>query len=153
MCAVCFPSKPLLSSSSTSSSKPITSHIIIPPEDIIYLYFDSVTTSLDSPISTWSGGSVIHFVFKIDFRNCHIAFFLLSNILLQYTTPPRILYHLHLLNNMYTNTLYNSLIVTPACSVNQHSSLELIMVSIIKPKDCIDTPASPNLVMVSSILP
>ena len=54
---------------------------------------------------------------------------------------------------MYTNTLYNSLIVTPAYSVNQHASLELIMVSIIEPKDCIDTPASPNLVMVSSILP
>ena len=80
-------------------------------------------------------------------------FFLLSNTLLQYIMLHHILYHLYLLKNIYTNTLYNSLIVTPAYSVNQYSSLELIMVPIIKPKGCIDTHASPNLVMVSSILP
>ena len=51
-------------------------HHIVPPEDILWLPFDSITTSLDSLLSHWPANSVRHYIFETDFRHYHLSTFL-----------------------------------------------------------------------------
>ena len=53
-----FTSSSILQSYSVSSTIASTFHPIVPPEDIIWLSFDSITISFDSLLSLWPGGTV-----------------------------------------------------------------------------------------------
>ena len=67
-----------------------TFHHTISPEDILWLSFDSITTSFGSLHSLWPGGSVTNFVFKRNLWHHHIAYFLFISMLRTCTTISRL---------------------------------------------------------------
>ena len=69
-----FTSTPTLQSCSTLLPNPLVFHHIVPPKDIIWLSFDSVTTSLESLLSRWSGGSVRRYMFETNLQHHHLSF-------------------------------------------------------------------------------
>ena len=75
-------------------------HHIVPPEDILWLPFDSITTSLDSLLSHWPANSVRHYIFETDFRHYHLSTFLSPSPPPQYTTLSHLSYHPQLLKNI-----------------------------------------------------
>ena len=58
-----FTSSSILQSYSVLNTITSTFHPIVPPEDIIWLSFDSITTSFGSLLSFWPGGTVTYFRF------------------------------------------------------------------------------------------
>ena len=60
--------------------KPPLFHHIIPPKDIRWLSFDSVTMPIGSLLSHWPAGSVHHYIFETDLRHYHLSTFLSSSL-------------------------------------------------------------------------
>ena len=77
-----FTSPSILQSYSVPKPMAHTSHHIDPPEDIIWLSFDSITTCFGSLLSLWPGGMVTDFRFE---KTCTIIVLLPSS--------PNLLYH------------------------------------------------------------
>ena len=92
-----FTSKSILQSYSIPKPISNTFHHIIPPEDIIWLSFDSITTSFWSLLSLWPGGTVTEFKFETTLRNRRIASFYSASTLPQYTTLFHLFHHFKLL--------------------------------------------------------
>ena len=81
-----------------------TLYHIVPPEDIIGLSFDSITTSFGSLLSLWPGGTVTDFKFETALRNHRIASFFSPSILPQYTTLSHLLHHFKLFKNICSSS-------------------------------------------------
>ena len=79
---IIFVSTPILQSVTTLQHKPLIFHHIVPPEDILWLSFDSITASLESPLSRWSGGFVLHYIFETDLRHQDLSILIIISTLL-----------------------------------------------------------------------
>ena len=75
-------------------------HHIFPPEYILWLSFDSVTTSHRSLLFNWSDVSVRHYIFETDLRHYHLSTSLLSSPQPKYTQLLHLFYNLQLLKNI-----------------------------------------------------
>ena len=90
----------------TVQSYPITKltspnfHNIVPPENILWLSFDPITTTFASLLFQWLGGTVTPFSFEIDITHHHISSFMPQLISPTYTTLSYLLYHLHLFKGL-----------------------------------------------------
>ena len=89
-----FTSTPISQSCSAHSPKPHNFHHVVPPEVIIWLLFDTVTTSFDSLSLSLVEGSVTNFPFEMDPKYYHISFFFSSSTPSTYTTLSNLLHHL-----------------------------------------------------------
>ena len=70
-----FTSPSILQSYSVPKPIAYTLHHIVPPENIIWLSFESITTSFGSRLSLWLGRTVIDFRFEINLHHHRIASF------------------------------------------------------------------------------
>ena len=75
-------------------------HPIVPPENILWLSFDPVTTSFASLLSKWPGGSVTSYSFETDVTHHHISYLMSSATSSTYTTLSHLLFHLRLLKGL-----------------------------------------------------
>ena len=85
------------------SITPPTSHIfyhIIPPENMLWLSFDLIISSLASLLFKWPWGTVTPFSFETDITYHHIFSFISSSISPTYTTLSHLLYGLHLFKGL-----------------------------------------------------
>ena len=91
---------------SHSVPKPIsnTLHHIAPPEEIIWLSFDLITTNFGSLLSLWSGGTVADLKFKTTLRNYRIASSFSPSTLPQYITLSHLLHRFKLFKNMCSSS-------------------------------------------------
>ena len=89
-------------------------HPITPPENILWLAFDPVTTSFTSLLSKWPGGSVTSYSFETDVTHHHIASFMSSATSSTYKTLSHLLFHLRLLKGL-SCTLFTMIDATQAC--------------------------------------
>ena len=91
-------------------------HPIVPPENILWLSFDPVTTSFASLLSKWLGGSITSYSFETDVTHRHISSFMSSATSSIYTTLSHLIFHLRLLKGLP----YKSFIMidaTQACKI------------------------------------
>ena len=91
-----FTSSSILQSYSVPKTIAHTFHEIVPPEDISWLSFDSITTTFGSLLFLWPGGMVTDFRFQTNLHHHRIASFFSKSTLPQYTT---LSHHLHLLHH------------------------------------------------------
>ena len=96
---ICFVSNFFLKFSSTSKTTPISSHRIIPSEDILWLSFNSVTISLGSLFLILIRRFYCQLFFETLLRHHYISSFLSSDSLPKSTTLYYFLHHLQLLKN------------------------------------------------------
>ena len=96
-----FISAPILQSVPSLRHKPPILHHIVPPENILWWSFDSVSTSLDPLLSHWTDGSIRHYIFENDLRHYHLSTFLSSSPQPKYTKLSHLFYHLQLLKKYY----------------------------------------------------
>ena len=76
-----FTSPSIHQSYSVLKSTAHTFHHIVPPEDIIWISFDSITTSFGSLLFLWSRGTVTCFRFETNLYHHRIASFLTKSTL------------------------------------------------------------------------
>ena len=140
---------------SYSVSNTITSifHHIVPPEDIIWLSFDSITTSFDSLLFLWPGGTVTDFRFKTDLHHRRITSFFSKSTLPQYTTLSHLLHHFHLFNNNLSSSHLETL---KKCIHHDRNILTLASglttdVASLRKKDVLDNLASGLTTGVTSL--
>ena len=76
-----FTSPSILQSYSVSKTIAHTFHHIVPPEDIIFFSFDSITTSFGSLLSLWPGETVTDFRFETNLYYHRIASFFFKSTL------------------------------------------------------------------------
>ena len=88
---------PIAQPYSALSPKTYTFHHIVLPEVIMWLFFDTVTTSFGFLLFLWSGDSVTNFSFETDPKNYHIYSFLPSSTPSTSITLSHSLHHLQLL--------------------------------------------------------
>ena len=101
------------------------------PEDILWLYFDSVTAFPDSLLSHWPDGSVRHYILETDLRHYHLSTSLSSSPPPKYTTLSHLFYNLQLLKNLtvdltLSTALSTSLPMAPPTELPIVSRLVLI---------------------------
>ena len=91
---------------SYSVPKPIahTFHHIVPPEDIIWLSFDSITTSFGLLLSLWPRGTVTDFRFETNLHHYRISSFFSKSTLPQYTIFSHFLHHFKLFKNICSSS-------------------------------------------------
>ena len=94
-----FTSSSILQLYSVSKTFTPTFHHIVPPEDIIWLSFDSITTSFGSLLSLWHGGTITDLRFEIDLHHHRIASYFSKSTLPQYTAFSHLLHHFNLFKN------------------------------------------------------
>ena len=75
--------------------------ISVPPDNITWLYFDSIHHSFRSYLQPWPDGIVKHCMLETDPLHFRIATYFHSNSYLHFTTFPHLFHHLHRLHRLH----------------------------------------------------
>ena len=126
---------------------------LFPLKNIIWLSFDSITTSLGSLFFLWPGGTVADFRFETDLYHHRIASFFSKSNLAQYTTLSHLLHHFNLFKN---NRSSSHLDTQKQCIHHDRNTRTLasgltIDVASLRKKDVLDNLASGRTTDVASL--
>ena len=75
--------------------------ILVPPDNITWLYFDSILHSFRSQLQPWPYGIVKHCMLETDPLHFRIATYFHSNSYLHFTTFTHLFHHLHRLHRLH----------------------------------------------------